>query len=204
MKASERHRDLVDWLAEAGNLSLQELSARYGISKMTAHRDLKILEDRGLLKRIHGGAVSNLSRAPEPREISEPAGRSSGQCVTCYRPVGPHLMYSITLDNGEQQMTCCPHCGVSAQLSLGPKVVMALTTDYLTGRPHPVQKSFFLLGSVAVPCCKPSMLTFDDEDMARRFQSGFGGHLGRLDDAIDFLRKEMSLHREGHDCPHCG
>ena len=40
------------------------------------------------------------------------------------------------------------------------------------------------------------------EDMARRFQTGFGGTIGRLTDALRYLEEDMSLDKtEG--CPHC-
>lgn len=80
---------------------------------------------------------------------------------------------------------------------------MAMTADYLFGRPHPVQKSFFVLGSVVAPCCMPSMLTFEREDMARRFQIGFGGVVGRFNDALNYLQQELTVDPEREVCPHC-
>lgn len=205
MKGSERRKELIGWLETEGSLSLLEIVARFGVSKMTAHRDLEALESRHALKRIHGGAVAleKPTAAATPTTMPTPTGAGQGNCVICFRPTGQHLLYSLTLNNGEQRLTCCPHCGVSAHLMLGDQVAMALTADYLTGRPHPVQGSFFVLGSAAVPCCRPSMLTFEDLAMAQRFQTGFGGTLGRLEDAMSYLQEEMSLHREGEGCPHC-
>jgi len=156
---------------------------------------------RSALKRIHGGVVaiersSGLASSPQ-------GGTGQGNCVVCFRPASQHLLYSLTLNNGEQRVACCPHCGVSAHLVLGDQVAMALTADYLTGRPHPARGSYFVLGSAATPCCRPSMLTFEDIEMARRFQTGFGGSVGQLEDAIKYLQEEMSLHRDGENCPHC-
>lgn len=202
MKATDRRKELLEWLESEHSLSLLQIAERFNISKMTAHRDLEKLEKRNALKRIHGGAVT----AGKPAGINIPAAHVSpgqGTCVICYRPASQHLLYSLTLGNGEQRIACCPHCGVSAHLMLGNQVVMALATDYLTGQPHPAQGSFFLLGSAAAPCCRPSMLTFEDMEMARRFQKGFGGSLGNLENAIDYLQEEMSLHRDGESCPHC-
>lgn len=202
MRGTERRRQLLDWLDREQSLTLQQIVERFAVSKMTAHRDLEVLEGRHALKRIHGGAValerpSGLARTLTARD-SVQAG-----CVICYRPASQHLLYSLTLSSGEQRVACCPHCGVSAHLLLGDQVAMALTADYLTGRPHPAQGTHFVLGSAAIPCCRPSMLTFEDAAMARRFQAGFGGTLGRLEDAITYLKEEMSLHREGENCPHC-
>jgi hypothetical protein len=132
------------------------------------------------------------------------APRQRGDCLICQRPVSRHLLYSLTLaGSGEQRRFCCPHCGVSAQLAFPEERDMAMATDFLTGRPHPAKQSWFVLGSVVVPCCHPSMLTFEDEAMARRFQTGFDGRIGRLNDALDYLRQEMSLHQDGGSCPHC-
>ena len=201
MRGTERRKQLLEWLEEERSLSLMQIVERFGVSKMTAHRDLEVLEMRNALKRIHGGAVAIDRTPPQPTNGSPATGQAS--CLVCYRPASQHLLYSLTLMSGEQKVACCPHCGVSAHLMLGDQVAMALTADYLTGRPHPVQGSFFVLGSAAIPCCRPSMLTFEDAEMARRFQSGFGGTVGKLEDAITYLQEEMSLHREGGDCPHC-
>ena len=58
MNGSERRRELLEWLGQAGFLSLAEIVTRFGVSKMTVHRDLEILEQRKALKRIHGGAAA--------------------------------------------------------------------------------------------------------------------------------------------------
>jgi len=202
MKGPQRRKELVEWLEQEKSLSLLQIVERFGISKMTAHRDLDVLEGRKALRRIHGGAIAlehqTVATIPASDSVS-----GQGTCVVCYRPASQHMLYSLTLTNGEQRIACCPHCGVSVHLMLGDQVTMALTADYLTGRPHPAQRSYFVLGSAAVPCCKPSMLTFEDADMAQRFQNGFGGTIGTLKDAINYLQEEMSLHREEDGCPHC-
>jgi len=201
MKGTERRKEILDWLDQERTLSLAQIVERFKISKMTVHRDLDALEMRSALKRIHGGVVA-IERSPG-LALSPQAGTGQGSCVVCFRPASQHLLYSLTLKNGEQRVACCPHCGVSAHLMLGSQVAMALTADYLTGRPHPAQGSYFVLGSAATPCCRPSMLTFEDIEMARRFQTGFGGSVGQLEDAIKYLQEEMSLHRDGENCPHC-
>lgn len=203
MKGTERRRQILEWLSAEGSLGITEIAERFGISKMTVHRDLELLEGRQALKRIHGGVVS----VEKPTSVSgtgtEERSSPTGECLICRRPASQHLHYSLTLVNGDLRLACCPHCGVSAQILLREQVAMAMTADYLSGQPHPVQHSFFLLGSAASPCCHPSVLTFKSEEMARRFQTGFGGRLGRLEEAIRFLQEEMALHRDDPDCPHC-
>jgi DeoR/GlpR family transcriptional regulator of sugar metabolism len=46
----------MDMLLEAGTASVDELSSRFGVSKMTIHRDLDELEGGGLLRKVRGGA----------------------------------------------------------------------------------------------------------------------------------------------------
>ncbi len=200
MKPRHRYQELLAWLDSEKTLSLAEIAERFAISKMTAHRDLVVMEQRQLLKRIHGG-VTVLNR--ESSQVASAVSlRNQFGCMICRRPASQNLLYSMTLANGEQRQACCPHCGVAAHLSLGDGIVMAMTADYLFGHPHPVQNSYFILGSMVAPCCKPSMLTFECEEMAHRFQQGFGGVVGRFSAALDFFRRAM---RVGNgDCCHCG
>lgn len=203
MTSRERRGKILAQIKEAGSIQVTELSDALQVSKMTIHRDLALLEEKGALKRIHGGAVP-VAGADSHEEKSVPLPHSkSGECLICTRPPTQHLLYTMTSRTGERCQACCPHCGISAHILYGDKIVMALTADYLTGKLHAAQTSWFLLGSVAAPCCHPSILTFEDEQMVRRFQTGFGGTVGRLNDAIKYLREEMVLNPDKDGCPHC-
>jgi hypothetical protein len=46
------------------------------------------------------------------------------------------------------------------------------------------------------------MLTFEDEAMAHRFQSAFGGKVDSLAGAIEYLESEMRVDGGG-SCPRC-
>lgn len=61
MKLEDRRHDLVEHLMEAGSASLEDLAARFGVSKMTIHRDLDDLEKEGLLRKVRGGATIEAS-----------------------------------------------------------------------------------------------------------------------------------------------
>ena len=52
-------------LVERGQVSVGDLSLRLAVSEMTARRDLEFLELQGLARRIHGGAVTTVSRSFE-------------------------------------------------------------------------------------------------------------------------------------------
>jgi ribosomal protein S27AE len=202
MKPTERRQELLDWLNSARSLSLTEIVERFAISKMTAHRDMEILEQRRLLKRIHGGVVAEDGRRVGAA-VFPSAKTNEFDCLICRRPAALNLLYSITLTSGEQRHACCPHCGIAAHLAIGDNIAMAMTADYLFGRPHPAQKSFFVLGSTVAPCCMPSILSFEGEERARRFRKGFGGVVGRFSDALDYLQQELTVESERKVCPHC-
>jgi DeoR/GlpR family transcriptional regulator of sugar metabolism len=58
MLAHERHEALSSLLREHGTIMVSAVARDWGVSEMTIRRDLKRLEEQGLLSRIHGGAVA--------------------------------------------------------------------------------------------------------------------------------------------------
>jgi len=57
MFIEERHQAILDILAEKGSISTAEIQRKFQVSYDSAKRDLRLLEERGLLKRTHGGAI---------------------------------------------------------------------------------------------------------------------------------------------------
>jgi len=57
MFIEERHQAILQTIKEKGRISIGEIQERYGVSVDSARRDLRLLEERGLLKRTHGGAI---------------------------------------------------------------------------------------------------------------------------------------------------
>jgi DeoR family transcriptional regulator of aga operon len=57
-KQQARDNEILSSLQRDGNVSVESLSERLEISVVTVRRDLDRLEQQGLLKRTHGGAVS--------------------------------------------------------------------------------------------------------------------------------------------------
>ena len=57
MKAEIRRSTIIDLLERERTVSVDELSTRFEVSEVTIRKDLKQLEERGFLERIHGGAV---------------------------------------------------------------------------------------------------------------------------------------------------
>jgi DeoR/GlpR family transcriptional regulator of sugar metabolism len=55
--AKLRRSQIISELNRAQRLKVADLSSHLGVSEVSIRRDLQILEDSGLLKRVHGGAV---------------------------------------------------------------------------------------------------------------------------------------------------
>lgn len=53
---TERHRIILKILDDNGHVNVQELSINMNVSDVTIRKDLKLLEDKHLLFRTHGGA----------------------------------------------------------------------------------------------------------------------------------------------------
>ncbi|MEX2567021.1 MAG: DeoR/GlpR family DNA-binding transcription regulator [Cyclobacteriaceae bacterium] len=57
MIIAERHKYILDELLRAGYVSVAALSREMNVTMVTVRKDLKILEDKGLLFRTHGSAT---------------------------------------------------------------------------------------------------------------------------------------------------
>lgn len=69
MHSDQRHRIILELLDKNEAISVVEVAACLDVSEMTVRRDLDVLESRGLLKRVHGGAVSIRGRSYEPSYV---------------------------------------------------------------------------------------------------------------------------------------
>lgn len=66
MVPAERRKQILLLIEERNSISVAELCRLLDVSDMTIRRDLCILSNRGLLERVHGGALSRQGRSYEP------------------------------------------------------------------------------------------------------------------------------------------
>lgn len=59
MNTIERHKKIIDKISQEGQVKVQDLCNELGVSPVTIRKDLKLLEDKGILYRMHGGATLN-------------------------------------------------------------------------------------------------------------------------------------------------
>jgi DeoR family transcriptional regulator of aga operon/DeoR family fructose operon transcriptional repressor len=57
LTAKTRRRRIVEALDHEGNVQVEDLADRFGVSQVTIRKDLAELEEQGLLQRTYGGAV---------------------------------------------------------------------------------------------------------------------------------------------------
>lgn len=57
MFIEERHQQIAETIKQNGKITIADITSRYGISDESARRDLRLLEQKGLCKRTHGGAI---------------------------------------------------------------------------------------------------------------------------------------------------
>ena len=66
MLACERQAIIIEQLREKRVVKIADLANRFGVATLTVRRDLDVLQDQKIVRRIHGGAVLTV----EPEELS--------------------------------------------------------------------------------------------------------------------------------------
>ena len=61
MYAEERRRQIASLTAVEGRVNVTELAEKFGVTAETIRRDLAVLNDEGIVHRVHGGAVASQS-----------------------------------------------------------------------------------------------------------------------------------------------
>ncbi|WP_010205873.1 DeoR/GlpR family DNA-binding transcription regulator [Salinibacterium sp. PAMC 21357] len=104
MYAEERQQRIEGKLAEAGRVAVIDLAHTFDVSSETVRRDLDQLEARGVLRRVHGGAVSaaRISRIEE--SVAARTDRNSDAkeriALAAMTLIPPTFMGAISLDSG--------------------------------------------------------------------------------------------------------
>ncbi len=112
MFMEERHQEILDTIKANGKITIAEITGKYGISDESARRDLRMLEQKGVCKRTHGGAIlmgqvsvrppvdrnfDNMPILDNYREISRVAAGKIRENDTVYLTNGSfgHIMVSF-------------------------------------------------------------------------------------------------------------
>ncbi|SDE20274.1 transcriptional regulator, DeoR family [Paenibacillus sp. UNCCL117] len=83
MFAEERREKILGLLNEEKRVMVKDLAEKFQVSIDSIRRDLSIMEDQGLLKKTHGGAIlsTKVRQAPPPAEIRYSEGTPQGNAI---------------------------------------------------------------------------------------------------------------------------
>ncbi|MBN9306521.1 MAG: hypothetical protein BGO82_06170 [Devosia sp. 67-54] len=76
MKPAERRERIATLVREAGKLSVDDLAERLDTSRETVRRDLVLLSEQGVLRKVHGGAVPSQTALESPLGDRRAAARA--------------------------------------------------------------------------------------------------------------------------------
>ncbi len=57
MDTSERRQTLLNHIIQVGSAQIDELASLFKVSKMTVYRDLSVLAEQGIVRKVHGGVT---------------------------------------------------------------------------------------------------------------------------------------------------
>ncbi len=168
-------------LIEEGYKTAKELARHFNVSLMTIYRDLKELEEEGLIVRRHGNV--ELKKDQEVKENS---------CAVCGKEVDLRLAFIYVLKGRRKIYACCAHCGLLLAKSVGrERIEIAMTRDFITSNPINALDSYYVVGGSASPCCLPPAVAFGDKETAEKFAKGFGGRVADFEKAVAEMEKLM-------------
>lgn len=112
MYAEQRHRQILDAITASGRVGASALADRFDVTTETIRRDLDQLADRGLLVRVHGGAVAPRTTVVEPDLAARTAENTEAKrrIAAAARELLPtDRGASIALDAGSTTAQLVPH-----------------------------------------------------------------------------------------------
>lgn len=136
---SDRRRMIVELVQESGSKTVAELCSLFDVSEMTIRRDLRDLDREGVIRRVHGGAVSSLGRSYEPpytirstrnAEIKRAIGRKAAELIvdgdSIALDVGTTTLEIAQALQGKHNLTI-----ITASLSIANEIVsnLSLTSE---------------------------------------------------------------------------
>jgi DeoR/GlpR family transcriptional regulator of sugar metabolism len=99
MQAKERHTLIMKLLLRDGFIRINDIAKQFNVSNETSRRDLEALQDRKLVKRVHGGAVI---ASPGVNRVSQENRRTHSEKNTIARAAAElvHPGETIFIDTG--------------------------------------------------------------------------------------------------------
>jgi DeoR/GlpR family transcriptional regulator of sugar metabolism len=91
-RTSGQRREVIrDRVVQAGSVRIDDLAAEFGVTIMTIHRDLNVLEGQGWLRKVRGGATVDNSAL-----IDTTVGHRLTDMVEAKRAIARHALRHVT------------------------------------------------------------------------------------------------------------
>jgi DeoR/GlpR family transcriptional regulator of sugar metabolism len=129
MLAAERRIKILDLLHEEGKVQAADLSVRLGTCEDTIRRDLRALDAKGMLQRVHGGA---LMRSPAEARFSDRQRMSNTEKLEIARKaaalIEPAMVVFLSGGTTNVQLaSLLPRNLMATIITNNPAVAVALT-----------------------------------------------------------------------------
>jgi len=183
MLTQDRHRFLLRRLEETGSLKMAGLDKELDVNAMTVWRDLRLLEQRGLLKRVHGGAV-RADRSVEPEFRLKQQRALAEKRLIAATAVRNHVRPGdvVILEGGTTVAELLGHLP-PRDLTLMTNSLPILTRAHALGRGWQIHGSGGTLSPVSGNFVGPEAVEFFQKNFATTFFMSATG----LDPASGFL-----------------
>ncbi len=76
LSSAERQQQLLRFIEQRGRVSISNICDQFSVSIATARRDLEALAERGMVERVHGGALALHKAPPEPPVLQRAADQT--------------------------------------------------------------------------------------------------------------------------------
>ena len=148
-QGEERRRLILAHARGAGHIAVTDIADELDVAAETVRRDLKVLEDHGLLRRTHGGAYpvegagfeSNIAHrseswVPEKRRIAVAAAEQLGPAETVYLDEGftPQLVAQELVGLGRPLTVVTSSLGTASLLAASASINVILLGGRVRGR----------------------------------------------------------------------
>lgn len=157
MLAEQRRQLILERLKERGAIRTSELSELFAVSEMTIRNDLKELLQRGMLERIHGGAITKdkvtfepsyhdktILHSEEKRRIGQAAATLIEEGMAVFIGNGTTTMQIVKHLDGSKRITAFTNSlNHAIELSEIPSVDLSVIGGHLRG------KSYAMVGPLA-------------------------------------------------------
>ena len=110
---------MLELIIRAGSAQVEDLGSRFGVSRMTVHRDLDALAERGMVRKQHGGVTLHESGSVESsfsyrNHLAERQKRAIARAAAeLLQPGG-----SVILDESTTTLCLVPHLSAQTPLTV--------------------------------------------------------------------------------------